>query len=158
MKIRKPDDEKFFKDIVLNDILGEISNENEERPDTVYQEKETSSVKNTFSAKRLFIVGMGIALLLFIIILFNLRTETKTVEQHIPEKLTIDKQEWKMEKDREGYKDKKESKEKLPIKVVEKKVILKKEVLRKPAIIAPIPIQKTQRELAKEALRQQMLN
>lgn len=27
MKIRKPDDEKFFKDIVLKDILEEISNE-----------------------------------------------------------------------------------------------------------------------------------
>ena len=152
MKIRKPDDEKYFKDIVLNDILGEISNENEKTPDNSYQQKDTSSVKNKFSAKQLFNVGIGIALLLFIIILLNLSTETETVVQHTPKKPTIDKQEWKMEKDRKGHK------EGLPIKIVDKKMSPKKEVKTQPIIIEPIPIQKTERELAKEVLKQQLLN
>lgn len=152
MKIRKPDDEKYFKDIVLNDILGEISNENGEIPDNNYQQKNTSSVKKKFSAKKLFNVVISIALLLLIIILLNLSTETETVVQHTPKKTTIDKQEWKMEKDRNGYK------EKLPIKVVGKKTIPKKEVILESVKIEPIPIQKTERELAKEVLRQQLLN
>ena len=152
MKIRKPDDEKYFKDIVLNDILGEISNENEKTPDNSYQQKDTSSVKNKFSAKQLFNVGIGIALLLFIIILWNLSTETEPVAQHTPEKPTIDKQEWKMEKDRNVYK------EKLPMKVVKKKIIPKKEVVYTPVKLEPILIQKTERELAKEVLKQQLLN
>ena len=151
MKIRKPDDEKYFKDIVLNDILGEISNENDDVPNT-HQSKNRPSSKKKSSAKQLFNVGIGIALLLLIIILLNLGRETKTVVQHTPKKPTIDKQEWKMEKDRNVYK------ETLPVKVVEKKTTPKKEVVYAPIKIEPIPIQKTERELAKEALRQQILN
>jgi hypothetical protein len=41
---------------------------------------------------------------LLIIILLNLGTETETVVQLTPKKPTIDKQEWKMEEDRVGYK------------------------------------------------------
>ena len=152
MKIRKPDDEKYFKDIVLNDILREISNETEEKSNHIYKQKNTSSIKKKFSAKQLFNIGIGIALLLLIIVLFTPNTETKTVVQHTPKKPAIDKQEWKMEKDRKGYK------EKLPVNVVKKKTIPKKEILLKPTKIESIPIQKTQRELAKEVLRQQLLH
>jgi len=152
VKIRKPDDEKFFKDIVLNDILGEISSETKETPNHTYKHKNTASVKKKFSAKQLFNIGIGIALLLLIIVLFTPNTETKTVVQHTPKKPAVDKQEWKMEKDRKGYK------EKSPVKVVKKKTIPKKEILLKPTKIEPIPIQKTERELAKEVLRQQLLH
>ena len=151
MKIRKPDDEKYFKDIVLNDILGEISNENEDAPNA-HQSKNRPSTKNKFSVKKIFTIGLGILLLLFIVLLFNLDTETKPIEKHTPEKPTIDKQEWKMEEDRNGYK------EKLPIKIIEKKTTPKKEIVYTPVKIEPIPIQKTERELAKEILRQQLLN
>ena len=151
MKIRKPDDEKYFKDIVLNDILGEISNENQDVPNA-HLSKNRASTKNKFSIGKIFTIGLSIFLLLFIVLLFNLDTETKPTEKHTSQKPTIDKQEWKMEKDRNGYT------ENLPIKVVKKKTIPRKEVLLKPIKIEPIPIQKTERELAKEALRQQILN
>ncbi len=147
MKIRKPDDEKFFKDIILNDILGEISSETQDEPTDTYQSKKKKS-----SGKKILTISIGIILLLAMAILFNLITETKTVAQHTPKKPASDKQEWKMEEDRNVYK------EKLPIKVVEKKTIPKKEVVYTPVKIEPIPIQKTERELAKEALRQQLLN
>jgi len=152
VKIRKPDDEKFFKDIVLNDILREISNETKETPNHTYRQKNTSSVKKKFSAKQLFYAGIGIALPLLIIILFTPNTENKTIVQHTPKKPAIDKEEWKMEKDRRGHR------EKLPVKAAKKKTIPKKEILLKPTKIEPIPIQKTERELAKEVLRQQLLH
>ncbi len=151
MKIRKPDDEKFFKDIILNDILEEISNENKDISHTRSIKKRPSS-KNIFSSKNLLNISIGIFSLLLIVLLFNLATETEPVEKTTQKKSVFDKQEWEMEKEREEYK------EELPFEVVEKKVIQKKEVKSKPIKIKSIPIQKTERELAKEALRQQMLN
>lgn len=57
-----------------------------------------------------------------------------------------------MEEDIAGYK------KSVSTKVVEEKPVLAKGVKSTPVKIKPIPIQKTERELAKEALRQQMLN
>ena len=120
MKIRKPDDEKFFKDIVLNDILGEISSETKDTSNHTYKQKNTLSVKKNFSTRQLFNIGISIALLLLIIVLFTPNIETKTVVQQTPKKPAIDKQEWKMEKDRKEYK------EKLPVKVAKKRLFQKK--------------------------------
>ena len=152
MKIKKPEDEKFFKDIVLNNILDEISSEKEDILDDGFPHQIKQKSTNKISANKILIVLLSIILFVIAVLLFNLTTETKTEEKHTRKKPIIDKQEWKMEKDR------KVDKEKLSTKVVEEKMPPKEEVKTQLINIEPIPIQKTERELAKEALRQQLLN
>lgn len=57
-----------------------------------------------------------------------------------------------MPEDRAGYT------KPVPPKVVKEKPLPKTEIKSTPAKMKPVPIQKTERELAKEALKQQMLN
>ncbi len=152
MKIRKPDDEKFFKDIVLNDILDEISNEDKDVVDDAPQPRKKKHSKKNLSGKKIFFVGLTLSLILLILVLFKLVTDATNVVKHPFEKVTPDTQEWKMDRDRNDYN------KTLPKKVVKEKKTLIKEIQIKPLKIKPIPVQKTERELAKEALRQQMLN
>jgi len=150
VKIRKPDDEKFFKDVVLNDILDEISNEDGATPsDTPRPQK-----KKTFGKTILFVL-IGLTLFLFVVILFRFVTEATTMEKPIPQKIVTEKnatQEWKMEEDRADYK------KPVPSKVVEEKPTIEIKIKNDPVKLKPIPVQKSEREIAKEALRQQMLN
>ena len=152
MKIRKPDDEKFFKDIVLNDILDEISNENQDVSENTPPLRRKKHSKKNLSGKKIFFVGLIISLILLVLVLFNLVTDATNVVTHPFEKIATDTQEWKMDKDRSDYNGT------LAKKVVKEKKVLPKKVELKPLKIKPIPIQKTERELAKEALRKQMLN
>jgi len=163
VKIRKPDDEKFFKDVVLNDILDEISNED----GVASNNKPHPRKKNTFGKTLLYLV-IGFTLVLFVVILFRFvgeATTAKTIEKPIPQKIVPelnDTQEWKMEEDRSDYQ------KPVPPKVVQEKAIIEKAIIEKPVIkmeikkdpvkLKPVPIQKTEREIAKESLRQQMLN
>jgi hypothetical protein len=162
VKIKKPEDEKYFKDIVLNDILEEISNEGEGTVTHTSHIKKRKTSQKKRSTQTLLFMAIFILLILFIITLFRLLTdaaaEVKPVFQ--TPKSTIlhsDTQEWKMEEDRVGS-----TKSTAP-KVIKTKHISKKEVTPKTIEIKavkskPLPKQKTQRELAKEALRQQMLH
>lgn len=52
MKIRKPDDEKFFKDIVLNDILEEISNEDGVTPNDTSKALKRAPLKRDTLVKK----------------------------------------------------------------------------------------------------------
>ena len=152
MKIKKPEDEKFFKDIVLNNILNEISSEKEDIFDDSYSHQIKQKSTNKISDNKILTVLLSIILFVIAVLLFTLPTETKTEGKHTRKNPIIDKQEWKMEK------DKKVDKEKLSTKVFEEKMPPKEEVKPQLINIEPIPIQKTERELAKEALRQQLLN
>lgn len=153
MKIRKPDDEKFFKDIVLNDILEEISNEDGVTPNDTSKALKKSSPKKRHSGKKTLFIGVSILLLIGIVIIFKFVADATTVAEDTPAKTTVTNTEnWKMEEDIAGYK------KSVSTKVVEEKPVLAKGVKSTPVKIKPIPIQKTERELAKEALRQQMLN
>ena len=145
MKIRKPEDERFFKDIVLNDILEEISSENGTILKSTHQPKKQKS-----SIKKIFFIFLSI--IIFIAILFKLLTYTDNKVEVTPKVAIPNTQEWKMEKDRVGYK-----KISLP-KVIKEEYPLKKTSSNKISKIKIIPIQKTERELAKEVLRQQLLN
>jgi len=161
VKIKKPEDEKYFKDIVLNDILDEISNEDKIQTDTTTQKiKRKPSKKKLFNRTILFTL-LAASLLLFMLMFFTLVPDATNEVKPIPKKSIVlppetKEQEWKMEEDRVGYKKpiskivKKESKPKknIPTKVIKVK----------PKKSKVMPIQKTERELAKEALRQQLLN
>ena len=162
MKIKKPEDEKYFKDIVLNDILEEISSETGAQISTTSQRKKRdSSKKKLFNRTTLFTI-LAASLFLFMLMLYTLVTDATKEVKPIPQTPIVltpktDKQEWKMEEDRLGYK------KPISIKVVKEEITPKKNVPMKVIAVKQkkskvIPIQKTERELAKEALRQQMLN
>ena len=161
MKIRKPEDEKFFKDVVLKDILEEISNEDEIRETNTVKLKKRKSYY-TLLTKTIFFIVITTILTLFSILLFSLVTDatqeekptSKGLEVIMPKETT---QEWKMEEDRAGYI------KTIPHKTETAKHIPQKETLSKTIEIKavkskPLPKKKTEHELAKEALRQQMLN
>jgi len=161
VKIKKPEDEKYFKDIVLKDILEEISNEDQVQIESNAKlHKRKSSQK--LIAKTIFYIIIAAILVVFSVLLFSLITDATNevepsptvVEEIIPK---TDTQEWKMKEDRAGYINTN------PPKMQKVKQIQKKEVINSPIEIKaikvkPITKQKTEHELAKEALRQQMLN
>ena len=166
MKIKKPEDEKYFKDIVLNDILEEISNEVGEGIDNSPQVKKRKTSQKKPSTKKLLYLALGIILILFIIILFRLvtdaTTEVKPITIQPTPKITAPQtntQTWKMPEDRKNDKKTTSSKtlkeKKIPKKPVTNNIVKIKPKKRK---ILPLPKQKSERELAKEALRKQMLN
>jgi len=159
VKIKKPEDEKYFKDIVLRDILEEISNEEGIAIHTPQIKR--PSKKKLFSKNILFIT-ISIIFLFFMITLFKLVTDVTTEEKPISqtsETLITDTQEWKMEE------DKADDKKIVAPKAVQETHISKKAVQNKTIEIKavkpkPVTKQKTEREreIAKEILRQQMLN
>ena len=165
MKIRKPEDEKFFKDVVLNDILEEISNEDEIKTDSIARIKKRKTSQKTFSVKSLLFMAIAILLVLFIITLFKLVTESTAEVKPLSQtpKVTTtmtDEASWKMPEDRGDYKKITSSKV-LKETQIPKKVIKRNTIEIKPKKSKPLPppsLKKTERELAKEALRQQMLN
>ena len=157
MKIKKPEDEKYFKDIVLNDILEEISNETG-APKPAELKKKTTQ-KKKFISKGLFFIITAVLFFFFVMILWSLVTdatkETKSTAT-IPTRTIAETEDWKMSKDI-GL-----SKKTTQLKKIHKKPIVQKNVQTKTREIntvkpKPKPKQKTERELAKEALRQQML-
>jgi hypothetical protein len=149
VKIKKPEDEKYFKDIVLKDILDEISDETG-APKVSESTKRKPRKSKLFSKTLIFIIT-AILFVFFVLVLFNLVTDA-TIEPKAIAKLdtnvTIETEDWKMDEDR----------------VASKKTTVAKAIKIKPAIQIkavkpkPLPRKKTERELAKEALRQQMLN
>ena len=158
MKIRKPDDEKFFKDIVLKDILDEISNEDGTTLKNKPQSLKKKAPKKKRSAKKIVFMSVGILLLLSIVIIFKFVADATTMVEETPQVITKntmdinDTQEWKMEEDRVGYK------KPVPPKIIEEKPVIQMDIKSTPPKTKPISVQKTERELAKEALKQQMLN
>jgi cytoskeletal protein RodZ len=162
VKIKKPEDEKYFKDVVLNDILEEISNEDEITVENTAKRKKKKNTHKKRSVKYLVFMAIVILLTLFIITLFKLVTGATTEVKPTPNNTTpkADTQSWKMPEDRKDYK------KTTPPKVLKEKKISKKVVKsttikikpKKSKPLPPPPAKKTERELAKEALRQQMLN
>ena len=158
MKIRKPDDEKFFKDIVLKDILEEISNEDGKTLKNEPQPLKKKPHKKKRSGTKIFFMSLGIFLLLSLVIIFKFVADATTMVEETPQLISKntmdinDTQEWKMEEDRVGYK------KPAPPKVIKEKPVIQMDIKSTPAKPKPVPVQKTERELAKEALRQQMLN
>ena len=157
MKIKKPEDEKYFKDIVLNDILEEISNETG-APKPAELKKKTTHKKKYFS-KGIFFIIIAILFFFFVMTLLNLVTDATTEAKPIstiPTHTIAETEDWKMDEDIGAS-----QKTTLP-KVIKAKPIVQKKVQTKTIEMKavkpkPIPKQKTERELAKEALRQQML-
>jgi len=157
VKIKKPEDEKYFKDIVLNDILEEISTETgAPKPSQLKQRKKHN---NKLFSKILFYIIIGIVFFFFVMALSKLVTDATIEVEPAPNtesNTTVDTEDWKMPKDRVDAKKTsipnvieltplhkvKVQKETVDVEVVEQKPMIK---------------QKTQRELAKEALKQQML-
>ena len=158
MKIKKPEDEKYFKDVVLNDILEEISNET--GAPLIHKSKKRKSHKNKFFSKTLFFIIIAVLFFLFVMVLFSLVTDATTEVKPItkvPKTVLPDTPEWKMNEDI-GI-----ARQNTVKKVVKEKPVVHKKVQNETIEIKavkakPVPRQKTERELAKEALRQQMLN
>ena len=143
MKIKKPEDEKYFKDIVLKDILDEISDET--GAPKVSESTKRKPRKSKLFSKILFFIIIAVLFVFFVLALFNLVTDATTEPKPIAKhdtNVTIETEDWKMDED-SGI-----SKKTIKIKVPETKITKAK----------PLPRKKTERELAKEALRQQMLN
>jgi len=151
VKIQKPEDEKYFKDIVLNDILEEISNETKVTSEYIPMSKNNASTKKFFSAKK--ILSFILLLIVSFIIFFILSSSTVTIVTPKTQEMTTDTQEWKMEEDRTDYDHTRQHKETVKQKTVPNVVIIKKVIEEK-----PMPPKKTEREVAKEQLKQQMLN
>ena len=147
MKIKKPEDEKYFKDVVLKDILTEISHETGTKINHNSSAKKRKKTKQKISSTLLFFIASAILLVLFSLILFKYVGEATVEEKSVPQTLTVPTTEskeesWKMPEDRETY----------------KKPIAKKKVLHTPIKAAKSkPKQMSERERAKEALRQQLL-
>lgn len=160
MHIKKPEDEKYFKDIVLNDILDEISTEVGEKkmhskPSAV-KTKKRNSFNGLFVLKVILYFTLIAVLLFFTLIVFGKTTDA--IIEPIPTKALTKKednktQDWKMQKDIIIKKDKISHKKQ----GIEKNIIQIDSKNIKAIKSKPIVEQKTQRELAKEALRQQML-
>jgi len=143
VKIKKLEDEKYFKDIVLNNILDEISNET--GAPKVLKIKKRKLFQNRFFTGVLFIIAILFFLSVFAI-LFHSKTNVVIKPETISKpdiNTTIDTEDWKMEEDRASYKKNKK----------QTKPLMKKAIPQKPK-----PRKKTERELAKEALKRQMLN
>jgi len=153
VKIQKPEDEKYFKDIVLNDILEEISNEHKDTSEHTLMLKEESPDKKKLSSKEVLSFIIITLLVLFIILVFKPLSRTETPVTPKSKKITIDTQEWKMEEDRSNYK------KVLPAKkVVITPSIPKIKVQQKAIEKKPISSKKSEREIAKQLLKQQMSN
>ncbi|SFV66376.1 hypothetical protein MNB_SV-3-661 [hydrothermal vent metagenome] len=147
MKIKKPEDEKYFKDVVLNNILEEISTETGVPKPTQLKQKKSHKKKLFF--KIIFFIAIAVCSI-FVMILFNLITEA--TKKANPVQATaisnkVEKENWKMPEDRIDVK-KTSSYPEITPKTMQKKDIKIRSAKQK---------QKTQRELAKEALRLQML-
>ena len=156
MKIKKLEDEKYFKDIVLNNILDEISNET--GAPRVSKIKKRKLSKNRFFTGVLFVIAILFFLFIFAV-LFHLKTNTITKAEIISKpdiNTTVDTEDWKMEEDRASYKKITRHKEPHDTKKKRKKTLSVKKVVPKKSKF--VPRKKTERELAKEALRRQMLN
>jgi len=135
MKIRKPEDEKYFKDIVLNNILDEISHEQGLSPKTSHQKK-------SIFLRLFWLVGI-FGFLLFLWMLWQVLADA--TQSKVPAATTYT-QEWHAP----VVKAKKETI------VIDEKSVKALKVVQKVLPPKPTP-QKSERALAKEALRQQML-
>jgi len=80
VKIRNPEDEKYFKDITLNNILQEISNETQDHIDEPMYHKEESKSQNTFYFQMMLFGLLPIALLLFFFTPFS-QTDNNQVKK-----------------------------------------------------------------------------
>ena len=138
MKIRKPEDEKYFKDIVLNNILDEISHEQRLSPKTSHQKK-------SIFLRLLWLIGF-FGFLLFTWMLWQVLDDATQSKAPTPKTATYT-QEWHAPV-------KKPKKDTI---VIDEKSVKAVKVVQKVLLPKPAP-QKSERELAKEALRQQMLH
>ena len=161
MKIKKPEDEKYFKDVVLKDILEEISNEDEIQVENTAKPKKRKSSQKLIAKTIFYLIIMAI-LIVFSVLLFSLVTDATSEVDSVPEVVETltpeaDTQEWKMIEDRTGYINTNPPKMQ-KIKQIQKKEVIHKPIKIKAVKVKPVTKQKTEHELAKEALRQQMLN
>jgi hypothetical protein len=157
VKIQKPEDEKYFKDIVLNDILEEISNEtNDNTKHKTMSQKKYASTKRPSSKKILSFIIVFL-LLLFMGILFISETQTKIDIKSTIQKKPITTQKWKMEKDRTDNGEiatPKTITKPLPLPLIKINTPIETKKEEKKPMVNEI----TERERAKKALKQQMLN
>ena len=154
MRIKKPEDEKYFKDVVLKNILTEISHETGAKINHNSSVEKQKKSKQKISSTLLFFIASAILLVLFTLILFKYVWEATVEEKPVLQTPTVTTTEskeesWKMPEDREAYKKPAPKKKVVhtPIKPIEIKAVKSK----------PKPKQMSEREHAKEALRQQLL-
>ena len=172
MKIKKPEDEKYFKDIVLNSILDEISSETHIANATQNNQKEpprtTEPTEKKSIFKKVFFALVSIIFLAFVLFLVNLIQEA--INDNTPADLTIEKNTTStkeyttIQEDRtKTYHQTQTVKHTIPNKPLTKKLPVKKEELSAQIIefkvIHPSSSAKPKndRERAKEALKKQML-
>ena len=177
MKIKKPEDEKYFKDIVLNSILDEISSETHIANSIQNNQKElprtTEPTEKKSIFKRVFFALVSIIFLAFVLFLVNLIQEA--VNDNTPADLAIEKnttstkEHTTIQEDRtKTYHQTQTVKHTIPSKPLTKKLPSKKEPVKKEELSAQIiefkvihppssAKPKNDRERAKEALKKQML-
>jgi len=141
VKIKNPQDEKYFKDITLNNILLEISKENETYHNKSVHNKTEKESQTQFYFKIMFFAILPILLLLFFFIPFKQidTKRTKTSNIQLIQKKTIPKMQTKE-------------------KITKKTVLPKKARVIKVITQKKNPLKRTVREQAKEDLLKQMKN
>jgi len=150
VKIRKPEDEKYFKDVVLKDIFEEISKENGIKQERIPQK----ALQKKRRSQYLLFLFMVLLLILFTLITMPFLKGITTKDS----KITITtykkkiKEEWKMPEDRDGYVPTIEKKMKkiTPKQIPARNHLESKKVKRERS--------KSEKELAIEKLRQQLLD
>lgn len=181
----KPQQDKFVKDRLLNEIFQEIANENAAADNTGYQEEKSTDQNKRLARKRLIqkirqrvIIALLVVLIFFL--LFNPNDDTsgpdiidsKTNMYTVPKanQISVEEEQREIkeaqkaqeeEKERQVKKEaaKKELIKKEPIiKISEKKTIVETKMIPEADIKNTQPVQapKTEREKAKNQLMQQM--
>jgi len=158
VKIKKPEDEKYFKDIVLKDILDEISTET--GAPKVSESTKRKPRKSKLFSKTLFFLIILLLFFFFVLMLSHLVTDATTEPKAIAKldtNTTVETEDWKMEKDRLTSK-KTTLRKAIKVKPFVQKKVQSNTVEHKTVKPKPLPRKKTERELAKEALLRQMKN
>ena len=169
----KPQQDKFVKDRLLNEIFQEIADENAETGETPYQEerspdysKKLSKKKNIQKTRQRVIIVLLVILIIFV--LFNPSDETSDMNilddkksmYSIPiaNQIPTENEQAKREKDKKEVLDKEEP----MIKISESTPMVDTKSIPEPTIentkVLTVEEPKTVREKAKELLMEQMQN
>ena len=178
----KPQQDKFTKDKLLNEIFQEIADENAPADDTGYQEEKNIDDSKKLARKRLIqkirqrvIIVLLIALIIFV--LFSPKDDTSDLDiidnekdmyiVPIANQISVEENQREIKEKQEEEKKSKERKEKEKsakkepiIKISEKQTTIDTKIIPKSNTKNTQPVQepKTVREKAKNQLMQQMQN
>ena len=147
MRIKKPEDEKYFKDIVLKEILDEISTET--GAPKVLESSKKEPQKNRLLSKTLFFSIIVLIFFFFVLTLSRFLTDVIRPSQTIASmdtNTTVETEDWKMKEDR------------IPVQKSRRIKTIKVKPIVPQHIKSQYIQKKTDRIRAKEALLHQMQN